>query len=148
MGQNIGTFAVILLIISITIFGLNQIGSDIENNSNLDLKSQNLILDISYERNNNYLESGFEVNENDVTVNSTFEGVDAFSRQYLEDKSETLTKKGVIQKIVTAPDLIVKLIGVEELALIISLRILIDGIIVFFLGLVIYKAARTGEVDG
>lgn len=148
MAQNIGTFAVILLIISITIFGLNQIGTDVENNSNLDLKSQNLILDINYERNNNYLEDGFEVTENDVTINSTFEGVDAFSRQYLEDKSETLTRKGVIQKIVTAPDLVIKLLGVEELALIISLRILIDGIIVFFLGLVIYKAARTGEVDG
>ena len=147
MGQNIGTFAVILLIISITIFGLNQIGGDVQNNDNLDLQSQNLILDVIYERDTNYLESGFEVTQNNVTVNSTFEGVPDFSRQYLEDKSETLTRKGVIQKIVTAPDLIVKLMGVEEQALIISLRILIDGIIVFFLGLVIYKAIRTGEVD-
>ncbi|MDH4127272.1 MAG: hypothetical protein OEV44_00850 [Spirochaetota bacterium] len=148
MGQNIGTFAVVLLLISITIFGLYQISTDVEDNSNLDLQSENLILDINYQRNNNYLEDDFQVTTKPITVNTTFEGVDPYSRQYLEDKSEVLTKKTVIQKIVTAPDLLIKLLGIEEAALIISLRILIDGIILFFLGLVIYKAARTGEVDG
>jgi len=147
MGNNIGSIAMVLFIITVMMLGLNLISSEIEGNDNLDVRSQALILDVQYES-ITYDSAILDASSSNITENATFTGVDPFSRQFLEDKSEVLQKKSTVDKVITSPDLFVKLIGVESNEAILAFKLLIVGLLVFFIGLMIYKAVKTGEVDG
>ena len=115
-------------------------------NPNLDEESKNLIFDLNNEA-ITYNEGTLEEDQSSVTENSSFQGVDAYARQYLEDKSEITQKKTTLDKVLGTPDLILKSIGVQNTALLTSIKIMIVSIISFLIGLAVYKAIRTGETD-
>lgn len=145
---NIGTTTTIVLIVILFLAGLNAIASDISSNENLDEDSINLLNDITNEYTTNYNASTtFAESKDNLTVNSTFAGVDAFSRQYLEDKSDIAQKKSTIDKILGFPGLFLKMFGVQNQNILIVWSTAIYGFIAIMLSLQAYKAVRTGEVD-
>jgi hypothetical protein len=113
-------------------------------NSILDDNSVNLIIELNYEA-SQFNSSNLEETQSSLTNDSTFEGVDAFARQYLEDKSEITQKKTTLEKVFGVPDLVITAVGIENNALIISIKILLISLLSFALGLALYKAIRTGE---
>lgn len=128
--------------------GVYFISDDINKNTNLDDASVTLLSDLGVEYENNLNGSIiFTQQESEVTENSTFEGVDAFVRQYLEDKSEVKQKEGILNKILLFPSLIIKIFGVESQAILIAFSSMVYGLLILFISLQIYKAVRTGEVD-
>lgn len=147
MVGNIGTTATLILIVVMFLGGLSAISTDILKNNNLDNSSKNLLTDLNDEYSNNYNSSfAFNTSTSNVTNESTFSGVDAFARQYLEDKSETEQKKSVINRVVNFPSLFLKMFGVDNQVILNIWNTAIYGFIAFLLGLQIYKAIRTGEV--
>lgn len=85
---------------------------------------------------------------NNLTVNSTFEGTDAFQREFLESKSIAEGEnKNLIEKITGVPNLLITSMGIPQndaLSRILGIIILVLGILLI---LVIYKAWKTGQVD-
>ena len=145
---NVGSTAVVLFVVVLFMAGISFIATDINKNTNLDAKSTQLLIDLGAEYNNNYNTStAFTTSTSPVTNDSSFVGVDSFARQYLEDKAEVTQKKSTIEKIIRFPDLFLKIFGVESEAILISWSLAIEGLLIFFIGLQIYKAIRTGEVD-
>jgi len=148
MANNIGTTITIVLIVVLFLAGLNAIASDISTNENLDTDSINLLNDLTNEYTDNYQSNTtFSTSESGMTNDSTFASVDAFSRQYLEDKSNIDQKKGTIEKILGFPGLFLKMFGVDNETILIAWSTAIYSFIVIMLGLQTYKAVRTGEVD-
>jgi len=139
---------VIVIFLSITIFvGLNSVADNITGNSNLDLRSQEVITELNGQVSTNYQLSNLQSTDGNLSEGSTFEGTDAFVRQYLEDKNSISEKKSTMDKIIGFPDFLMKISGFDS----IPLFIYIIGLIGILLGLWIffasYKAVRTGEVD-
>lgn len=148
MGTTLGQLATILLITILFLVGINQITNDVSNNSNLDLASQELLSDINSDYNSNYLANEtFEVGTSNITSNSTFAGVDAFSRQYLEDKSANQEREGVVDRVLGLPQLFLTMFGVTNTTILILWSTAIYSFLTFLIGLAIYKSIRTGEVD-
>jgi len=146
--NNLGTTFLLIAILSIFMIGLYSVSQDIaNNNTKLDTKSQEVIISLGAEYNNNFEGFNMSIEQTGVTNDSSFESVDAFSRQYLEDKSEIKQKETTLNKILLFPSLVLIVIGVEDMTLLIIWSGLIYTLITLYLGLQIYKAARTGEVD-
>lgn len=143
--MNIGN-VIFIVFLSVAIFSIIAvIGTEAQNNPNLDLESTEMIIKFNYEVNNTYSLNELSVEENNITANSTFDGVDPFARQYLEDKSEIQQKKGVVDKALSLPTLIVSSFGVDNNKLVIIMLGLFFTGFSIFIGLYIYKAIRTGE---
>lgn len=85
---------------------------------------------------------------NSVTVNSTFEGTDAFQREFLESKSVAEGEnKNLIEKVLGVPNLLITSLGIPQndtLERVLSILILVLGVLVV---LIVYKAWKTGQVD-
>lgn len=85
---------------------------------------------------------------NNVTVNSTFEGTDAFQREFLESKSIAEGEnKNVIERILGVPNLLVTSLGVPQDETLTFILNLVGVIAVFIITLVVYKGWKTGQVD-
>ena len=148
MAGNIGSTATILFIVVAFLVGLNLIGGDLSSNTNLDANSVRLLSNISSEYNSNYAyDSIYSTATDNLTSNSTFDSVDPFSRQYLEDKSDIQQKQNTLNKILNVPSLFLLMLGIENSLILIAWNTLIYGLLTFMLALQIYKAVRTGEVD-
>lgn len=82
-----------------------------------------------------------------VTINSTFEGTDAFQREFLESKSISENERSAVDKIIGVPNLILTAIGLEQESTVTSVL----QVVVFILGimiiLIIFKGWKTGQVD-
>jgi len=144
---TIGSIIVVILL-TITIFtGLNSVATEITSNPNLDIRSQQVIYELNNQVTNNYKLTDIQTQNDSITEDSTFEGTDAFVRQYLEDKNAISEKKSTLEKVIGFPEFLLKVSGLSA----VNLYIYIIGLIVVFLGLWIffagYKAVRTGEVD-
>ena len=145
---NVGGTAVVLFVVVLFMAGISFISTDINKNTNLDGKSQQLLIDLGAEYTNNYeATTTFATTPSAVTNDSSFVGVDSFARQYLEDKAEVTQKKSTIEKVLRFPELFLKIFGVEQEEILIAWSAAIGGLLVFLIGLQIYKAIRTGEVD-
>jgi hypothetical protein len=145
--NNIGTSVLILLIVGILFAGIFFISDDIRTNEKLDLKSQSLLNNLNSDYSNNYNYTSLLVEEDsNLTNGSNFEGVDAFSRQYLEDKSKMDNKKSTIEKILTFPSLFLVIFGFSDSSMLIAFNALFYSFIAFMIGLQIYKAIGK-EVD-
>lgn len=139
-----GAFFTLVVIIIFLTFANTIANEASEKNTRLDNTSIALIIDLNYET-TIYNQEYVSEQENNVTANSTFEGVDPFARQYLEDKSEILQKKSQTDKILSVPDLLIRSMGIENNALVLSIKLLLVALMTFALGLAAYKAVRTGE---
>ncbi len=149
MSNNTIGSLLVVVVLCITIFtGLNFVADEVSSNDNLDLKSQEIIFELNNEVVNNYDVASLEGSDaqTELTANSTFEGVDAYARQYLEDKSEMTQKKSTINKILTFPGFIVELAGFDSNPLVIVILDLIILMLGFWIGFAIFKAIK-GNVD-
>jgi len=142
---NIGTTTIIITIIVIFLTGLVAISDDINKNPNLDTKSKQLLTDLGVEVNSSYTND--QIFNSTSLVNNTPSDPTAFSLQYLESKNQINQQKSTLDVIFNLPSLFIKMLGVENENLIISWNILIISLITLLIGLQIYKAIRTGEVD-
>ncbi len=85
---------------------------------------------------------------NNLTVNSTFEGTDAFQREFLESKSIAEGEnKNLIEKITGVPNLLITSMGIPQndaLSRILGIILLVLGILLI---LVVYQGWKTGQVQ-
>ena len=146
--NNLGTTFFVIFLITIFFTGLYLVNIEISaKNDKLDIKSEELIESLGSKYENNISDITFSEQESAVVNDSTFEGVDAYSRQYLEDKSEINQKKSLLNKIFLFPSILLMIFGVEDMTLFIAFSSLVYGLITIYIGLQVYKAIRTGEVD-
>ena len=82
-----------------------------------------------------------------ITINSTFEGTEAFQREFLESKSISQNEKSTIDKIIGVPDLLLTSLGVESDESIVSMLAVITFVLTIMIGLIIFKGWKTGQVD-
>jgi len=148
---NIGTTATILLIMVLFLGGISFISTDISNNTNLDSDSIDLLDDLGAEYTSNYAaKDSFTTGNSDPLIendSSTCLGVDAFFKQSCLDAAEVDEKKSTMDKVLGFPGLFLKMFGVDNTTLLIAWSTAIYGFIAFMIGLQVYKAIRTGEVD-
>jgi len=138
--------AISLAVIFLTMAG--SIATEVgETNPYLDNESRDLIYVLNYEIDETYNVNSLEVTESAVTNDSSFEGVDAFARQYLQDKSEIQQKKETLDKAKGLPDLLLKVVGIRDDGLVTVIKLILSAMIVFLIAIAIYKAVRTGETD-
>lgn len=147
MSNTIGTYAIILFIVVLFISGLSFISYDISKNTYLDDDSVNIISDLNLFYSDLNPSIVFTPDIDPSIANSTFEGVDAYSREYLETKTDSKGRENIVMKILTLPAIPLKVFGVTSYPIIISFSVAFSGIILFLIGLSTYKAIRTGEVD-
>ena len=134
-----GLMLMITIFFSMQIIGENSLG-----NSNLDTFSTGLISNYS-----NNLNADFDPNndfnsfESNLSVNGTFDSEDVFAQEYLEGKSSSTAKTGIIAKLAKMPDMIVLSLGVEENN-VIWIKSIIALIITVLLGFAAYRAIFGG----
>lgn len=85
---------------------------------------------------------------NNATDNSTFEGTDAFQREFLESKATTEgSNKNIMEKTIGIPAFLLTALGLPQNdATQVVLGIAVTLLLVL-IGLVVYKAWKTGQVD-
>lgn len=144
--NNIGTMSIIIFLLTLLFGSLYFVSVDISSsNTKLDTNSIQIIETLGAEYINNINSTNFNT-ENEEFNDSNFDGVDAFVRQYLEDKSEIEQKKSLLNTVLLYPSFIISIFGVEDMTILIMFSSLVYGLILFLLTLQIIKAIR-GEVD-
>lgn len=144
--NNIGTLAIIIFLLVLLFGGLYYVSVDISNtNTKLDTKSVQVITNLGVEYQNINSSTNFETEDTEFN-DSNFDGVDAFVRQYLEDKSEIEQKKSLMYTILLYPSFIISIFSVEDMIILTTFSSLVYGLITFLLTLQVIKAIR-GEVD-
>jgi len=144
--NNIGTLAIIIFLLTLLFGGLYYVSQEVsDKNTKLDTKSVQVIktLGVTYE--NDINATDFETDSGEFN-DSNFDGVDAFVRQYLEDKSEIEQKKSLLNTILLYPSFIISIFGVEDMIILTTFSALVYGLIVFLITLMVIKAIR-GDVD-
>jgi len=144
--NNIGTLAIVIFLLTLLFGGLYYVSLEIsDKNTKLDTKSVQVIqtLGVTYE--NEISATDFETDSGEFN-DSNFDGVDAFVRQYLEDKSEIEQKKSLLNTILLYPSFIISIFGVEDMIILTTFSVLVYGLIAFLITLMVIKAIR-GEVD-
>jgi hypothetical protein len=145
--NNLGTTVFVLFIVGIVLTGIFFISDDIRTNDKLDINSEILLNNLNNDYNSNYNYTTYLSQEqSNLTNGSNFEGVDAYVRQYLEDKSEIENKKSTVEKILTFPSLLLVIFGVSNSSMLIGFNVLVYSFLSFMIGLQIFKAIY-GEVD-
>ena len=147
---NIGTTATLLLIMVLFLAGISFISDDISKNQNLDTQSITLLSNLGAEYNDKYhVNSTFgKTTDPLLEENSTAcLGEDAFFKQSCLDKDEIQTNKGIVETIFDFPELFLTMFGIDNENLLLAWKTAFIGFITFLIGLQLYKALRTGEVD-
>lgn len=144
MGNTILSIISVLAFVTI-LFGLvASTSSEIYNNPLLDNDSRANLANLLVQYDSIDISNSTESN---ATINSTFEGTDAFQREFLESKAVSQGDKNLMEKIIGVPNLILVSLGVEQdntTTVILSVIVLILGIII---GLAIFEGWKTGKVS-
>lgn len=144
--NNIGTLAIVIFLLTLLFGGLYYVSLDISTtNTKLDTKSIQVIENLGVNYVNNINTTDFETNNTEFN-DSNFDGVDAFVRQYLEDKSEIEQKKSFLNTVLLYPSFMLSIFGVEDMVILTLFSVVVYGLITFLLTLQIIKAVK-GEVD-
>lgn len=144
--NNIGTTAIIIFIVLALFGGLYYTSLEISSkNDKLDVTSEQTLDSIGVQYVNNLNTTSFSSEDGDFN-DSNFDGVDAFVRQYLEDKSEIEQKRTLLNKVLLFPSIAISVFGVEDMIILYTFSTLAYGLIGFLIGLQIIKAIK-GEVD-
>ena len=144
--NNIGTLALVIFLLTLLFGSLFYVSLEVsDKNTKLDTKSIQVIETLGVNYVNDINNTDFET-QNTEFNDSNFDGVDAFVRQYLEDKSEIEQKKSLLNTILLYPSFIISIFGVEDMIILTTFSVLVYGLIVFLIGLMVIKAIK-GEVD-
>ncbi len=85
---------------------------------------------------------------NNITVNSTFEGTDAFQREFLESKSIAEgDNKNIIEKTAGVPNVLLTALGIPQDVNVTLILSIIGVVLLIIIGLVVFKGWKTGQVD-
>ena len=144
--NNIGTLALVIFLLTLLFGSLFYVSLEVsDKNTKLDTKSIQVIETLGVNYVNDINNTDFET-QNTEFNDSNFDGVDAFVRQYLEDKSEIEQKKSLLNTILLYPSFIISIFGVEDMIILTTFSVLVYGLIVFLITLMVIKAIK-GEVD-
>lgn len=144
--NNIGTLSIVIFLLTLLFGGLFYVSLDIsERNTKLDTKSIQVIETLGVNYVNDINNTNFEEEDGEFN-DSNFDGVDAFVRQYLEEKSEIEQKKSLLNTILLYPSFIISIFGVDNMIILTTFGTLVYSLIVFLMTLMAIKALR-GEVD-
>jgi hypothetical protein len=133
-----------LMLIVIVFYGVQVVGEESKDNTNIDTFSVDLINNFSNNLDNEFnINTSFVELESNLSINSTFDSQDVFAQEYLEGKSDSTSKTGLITKLSKIPDMIIISLGVPENSVIWikSIIALIIGVILSFAG---YRAIFGG----
>lgn len=85
---------------------------------------------------------------NNITINSTFEGTDAFQREFLESKSIAEGEnKNIIEKTTGVPNVLLTALGIPQDVNVTLILAIIGVVLLIIIGLVVFKGWKTGQVD-
>ena len=113
--KSIGSIFVVLMLILVVFSAMRIVGEEGISNSNLDAQSIALISNISTNIDSNFnVDGSFTEVRSNLTVNSTFDNTDVFAQEYLEGKSDSTGKTGLIKDFVKIPDLFILSLGIPE----------------------------------
>lgn len=144
--NNIGTTIFILFIVTLCLTGLYYVSSEVTSkNTKLDIESQALVNSMGNDYNNYGYNTTIIITE--ASNESNFEGVDAYVREYLEDKTEINQKETMLNKVLNFPATLLIIFGVEESFILIAFNTLVYSLLGVLIGLQIFKAIRSGETD-
>lgn len=146
--NTIGTYMIIVFFITL-MFGMIALTSDeiISKNPNLDNKSLEVLAQITTDISNTYTVEQLTLGQDNITANSSFTGTDSFEREFLESKTESNEKEGIVNKIIGVPDLILNSLGIQQPLIITTIKSLFGAFLVIFISLAVYKAWKTGQTD-
>ena len=98
--------AIVLFLVVIVYTGFNEVGQEsLIKNDILDNNSRVLILNIQSDLNNNF--NNLNVTESNLSNSTGNEGIDAFTRQFQENKQEKSKLEGLADNILSIPDLLI-----------------------------------------
>jgi len=134
----------ILTLLIVTIFtGYNMVGNYIYDNNNLDDKSLEIINNTRTNLEQDFNSAKFKQDELAISENTSFDNVDAFSREYLEEQSEAQTNTNIYKNFKNIPTLIKESIGIPDnvinpfwsiVTIIVSIILIVVGFRLFFGG--------------
>jgi len=114
MKDYLTIITVTLLITTVFIAAIN-IGESSLNNQILDDDSRTLIQDIATKQSEDFSEDQFMEGEDTLAEeDSSFDSEDAFSREFLEGRSEAQQKTNLVERIIGIPSLILLSVGLPE----------------------------------
>jgi len=132
----------ILTLLIVGIFtGFNVIGGLIYDNDNLNDESRSIINKTSSNLDTDFEARDFEEGQIAISQNTSFEGTDAFAREFLEEQSEAETKTGIYENLVNVPTLIKESIGLPDYIIkpfwwivttFVSVVLIVVGFVLFF----------------
>jgi flagellin-like protein len=130
----------LLMLVVIIFTGMQVVGEQVVDNSNLDATSVALIGNYS-DRLNNEINATNDFGEfqTNLSTNSSYDSADDFSREFLEGRNEGNKKQGFIARAIKIPDLVILSLGVPQLA-VAWVRNLILLIITTWLSFAAYRA--------
>jgi len=102
----------VMAFILVVFAGLNEIGQEVQFNTNLDNDSQQLIVDIKGEVDGNW--NSNILAEDSSSLNTSTEGQDPFAKEYLDRQSSSNKKTSMVQNIKNIPDTIILSIGFDN----------------------------------
>lgn len=145
-GNTIFSLLTVLFFTAILFGFIAETSSEVLNNPLLDNQSISAIATLNTQI------ASVDISEativNNVTVNSTFEGTDAFQREFLESKSIAEGEnKNLIEKITGVPNLLVTAMGIPQNDALERVLSIIFIVLLVLLVLVVYKGWKTGQVD-
>ena len=146
--NTIGTYITLVFFVTLIFTLVALTGDEIKTkNTNLDNSSLEALAKITDDIDTTYSVDSLTIGESNITANSSFEGTDAFQREFLESKTESNEKEGVVNKIIGVPDLILNSIGIQQPLIVTTIKALFGAFIIIFIALALYKAWKTGGTD-
>lgn len=142
--KSIASIFAALMIIMVVFYGMQVIGEESIDNTNLDAYSVALINNFSSNLDNDFnVEDDFDKFSSNISGNGTFDDQDVFAQEYLEGKSEGQKQQGIIRKATKIPGMIVLSLGIpnNEVKWIVAI---ISLVIVVYLGFAGYRAIFGG----
>lgn len=144
--DNFYSISIVVLTIILVFTPLAMIGDEVITNDNIDDDSKNMIISINYRIDQDFNRSDFQDETLNVSENSTFEGTDAFSRDFLESQAAAEKRTNTVQRITRIPDLIILSIGVPE-KFVTEIKLIILTIIGVILSIATYNAVLNRRIS-
>jgi len=134
----------ILTLLIVTIFtGYNMVGNYIYDNENINEESRIIINNTNTNLNNGFNDAKFQAESLEISENTNFDNVDPYSREYLEEKSESQSYTGIYKNFRNIPTLIKESLGIPDniinpfwsiITILVSIILIVIGYRLFFGG--------------
>ena len=117
--KSIASIFTVLMLIIVVFYGMQVVGEEAVDNTNIDQESLDLIGNFSDNLNNEFdYASDFGEFDSNLSTNATFDNQDVYAQEFLEGKSSGQKKQGIVAKAVKIPDMIILSLGVPNAAVI------------------------------